>query len=496
MTQLILTDAGIDPCETLETFPRNPGRGYTPYPWIVCKSDGSTRVLTEKDYTKMGLSTPMYDLSAFSSGNDKTQAGYRSVKENPARVGGVNRDIDDATLAAIESAFAGAKRQGVQLIPRFSYAWDDHVGCEPDELKWILRHIEQLCEVVNRYAGTVISVEGGMMGPWGEMHGSYYVSRDMAAPILRAWLDQLDPNITLQVRNAGYFCDVLGVAVEDFKAMWPLMQDSPVYRMGLYNDGYLGTGVDTGTFDLPSDPETKLLHRESANRFMRDQNQRIPYGGDIAYTSIGWIKGTNEAIIPPSPIYDDSFVKELYDTHLSYLRNIVGGPTVVEELEKIPLEARHAFDGVPDVSAYYGQNLQKFMLDHIGYRYVLRSAKVTERTVRGGCAQFAGTVENVGFGNQLGVMCAELIVVAPDGRADFCDAPIDLRTWRSAGVSEYTLSYAVPDDAPCGQYRAYLRFGSTRFADAAPGACTVRFANADIYFADYGANFIGSFLVG
>ncbi len=490
---MTMHDSGINYTESRETFLRNPGRGYTPYPWIVCKTGGKTRTLDEEYFTRMGLSTPMYDFSAFSSGNgrqnntaDPHADHYESTSENPDRVGGVNRDIDEATLAAIEGTMRAARAQGVQLIPRFSYAWDASIGCEPDDINVIFRHIDQISDVVNRYSDTVIAVEGGIFGPWGEMHSSIYCAPELSSRIIAHWLERLDEKIGLLVRNFGYFSYLLGVDVDAFKAMWPLKPGNPAYRMGLYNDGYLGTGVDTGTFDLPSDPETVLLKRPSAVRFMSSQNERLPYGGDIAYTSIGWIKGENDPIIPPSPIYDDGFVKEMYDTHLSYLRNIIGGPTVVKELAKIKLSERHVFDGMPDVSAYMGEGLDKFILDHLGYRFVLRDAQSGRD---GNTAVFSGKIENTGFGNALRPLCAELILISGD-RTVIQPAGIDLTDFPTRRVSEYRITAGLPADMS-GSVRAYLRFGSTPYKDAAKGACTVLFANEGIHSEKYGANFIG-----
>jgi len=468
--------------DSLETFSRNPGRGKSTGTWYILGRDTPP---TDFSYTT-GLAAPKFDLSRYSAGNDYTQSGYSCVAWNKARVGGVDKEIGDYVLKQLEACFAAAEKQGVQVIPRFAYAWDAYVGAEPDDFTMIERHIEQICTAINKYKDTVISVECGIIGPWGEMHSSKYREPEYERRVVKAYLDNLHEDITLQTRTASFITQYHGdIKSVDFMKGLPIKADDPIYRMGMYNDGYLGTDSDYGTWWGDAN-----LSRENGIIFLREQNKRIPYGGEMAYNTIAHAKENG------TPIYNDDFVKELYYTHLSYLDNITYmGHAICSELTRIYLSERHVFEGLPDVSAYYGQSLQKFMLDHMGYRFVLRSAETTATVDPGTTVSFRGKVENVGFGNLLAGMTAELIIVAPNGTYNAVPVSIDPQKWYSAQISEYSVTLTVPKSLKAGKYNAFLRFGTVGYKDAASSAATIKFANKQPVTNVFGGNYIGSFSV-
>ena len=424
----------------------------------------------------------MYDLSAFSSGNDYTQEGMPSVKDNPSRVGGVNLELNDQTLAAIEKTFQTARQKGVMCIPRFAYAWDDHVGTEPDDIEWIITHIKQLSEILNEYKDVVIAIEGGIIGPWGEMHSSKYTEKALANQIVDAWLTNLDESITVLLRNPTLVLNYAGRMGNGLIKDLPLSKDHKAYRIGMYNDGYLGTDGDYGTWGAG-------LSRKQGVQFLNSQ-AHTPYGGEMAHTSVEFLAQHK------SPIYEDGFIKELYDSHLCYLRNLTTNSTGLQtELERLILDTRYDFEGMPDYSDYYGLSLQKFMLDHMGYRFVLRDAKLSKEVKRGDVLRLTGKVENTGFGNLLGEVNAEVLLVDKSGKKTYIPVDIDPNEWYSCGTYDYNVTVTIPKDAEAGSYTAYLRFSAVEGAKSNSQSRAVPFANPDVYEQKYSANNIGTFTV-
>ena len=484
----------IDFTDGGETLNRNPGRGQantmdTQF-WVRAQDAGTTYMPSSGDFDETGIYTPLYNLADFSSGNDFADGDDDGdIKNEIGNVGGVNKDIDEDTLASVEATCRLAEEQGVKLIFRFAYDSDGYVGCEPDDVKWIVRHVEQLAPILSEYAGTVISVECGMIGPWGEMHSSQYVDRKYADQIIGAWLEGLDESISLQCRNMSYIVYYCGMMAAKFMKSLPLTPDSPGYRLSLYNDGYLGTDTDYGTWDHSASTETAKLYRENGIKFLKDSAARAPYGGELAYSTLEVLKREN------SPIYGDGIVQELYDTHLCYLRNIgKSSPVVNGELAAIALTEDYDFEGMPDYSTYYGESLQKFMLDHMGYRFVLRSAESSATVMAGDTVKLRGSVENVGFGNMLGEYKTQFILADSKGKAvAVTDAYLDPTEWKSATVNKYDVTLSVPADLE-GEYSVYLRISAVGYEDKSRAAY-VSFANPDIVSASLGANLIGTFTV-
>ena len=442
-----------------ETFDLQPGMCWGRYYWISANNEGGTGAYTEHP---TGLSTPMFDISAFSSGNDYTQEGYRSVAARPERVGGKNIPINDQTLDAIRETLQTAKEKGVLCIMRFSYARDAFSGTEPDDVNWIVKHVEQLAAVVNEYKDIVIAIEAGMMGPWGEMHCSKYIEPEYANIIIGAMLDNYDESIAILCRNPGLIINYAKSRGAEILPNLPLTPDHPAYRLGMYNDGYLGTADDYGTW--------VAMTREEGIRFLGSQNDRMPYGGEMAHTKIEFLAEHK------SPIYEQGFIKELYDTRLSYLRNIVTNTTGLQKVfEATEFTHETDFEGMPDVSEYYGGTMHKFIYDHMGYRPVLRSSCV-------GGGSFEGYIENTGFAALPDKLKAELILEGEDG---ITALPLDI------DVNDGHYAFTVTAEEG-GQYRAYIRISAVPFAEANEETRVVRFANPDIFDADLGANYIGT----
>lgn len=483
-----LSDSGIDYTESLETI-ANPGVGAASNSWKTLGQDDLP------DSFSVPAIAPCFDIGGYSSGNDYTQSGYPSVSvDTPTRVGGENTLIDDAALADLDGYFAAAEKQGTIVIPRFAYTWSDSVGAEPDDISWMVAHIEQLSAVINRYPGTVVAVEAGMIGPWGEMHSSKYSSREDMNTMLGAWVENLDEDISILCRTSNYFINYIcadneGTQAERNALFMQALADGNAlaHRFGMYNDGYLGNAWDYGTWG------SNTMSRAEGIEMLKILGEDAPYGGEMAYCGLDHVQGTVTGG-SPSPIYSDTFVKELYDTHLSYLANITSSThTIKLELDEITFGENHYFDGMPDVSAYYGQSMQKFMLDHMGYRFVVREAKNDASVYTGSTVHFEGLVENVGFGNVLFGTVAELIIENSEGAVQVVALDLDPAQWKSTETTAYSIDAAIPADMAAGEYKAYLRFGNAGYESAAQGAYSIRFANDGIWNDTYGANYIGSF---
>ncbi|MCI8590215.1 MAG: DUF4832 domain-containing protein [Clostridiales bacterium] len=490
-------DTGVDYRDSLETFDYNPGRGQASYSWVVCKDDGTTGNGVDLDakFSQSGMYSPMFQLSNFSSGYIWTDgANSPNLETHPNKVGGENKPLNDQTLDFIDETFAAAKANGVVCIPRFAYDEEGIIGRDPDDIKWMVKHIEQISKVLNRYKGTVISVECGMVGAFGEMWGSKHAEQEPMNIIIGAWLDNLDESIMLQVRAPSYL--IRYIDPEDYyfgmSKQLPFSVGSKGYRIGFYNDGYLGTSNDYGTFGGDDPRPYKNMGRTVAVEFMKEQNKHIPYGGEFAYVDDdAFLKANN------SPIYSYGLVKEFYDTHLNYLHNLASDyPRIPAYLKEIEFTRKYDFEGMPDVSDYYGETVSKFLVDHIGYRYVVRSSQTTKNADAGGFVKFKGTVENVGFGNCLFDTVSELVVIGPDGEIHTGDAYVDVKTWESAKTSDYAITMSVPADAKPGEYKVYLRTGLTSYEEAkTPATGTIRFANKDIYNEEVGGNYLGTITV-
>lgn len=443
-----------------------------------------------------GYSTPLWQLAAFSAGND---FGDRGVKDGVSRVGGADIPIDDRTLAAWRAMLDNVRANGALVTPRFAYDYDGVTGCEP-AFDMVLTHIRQIAGVLSDYADVVPSIECGIIGMFGEMHSSKY--DDASHPeydttIVRTWLDELDPRIKVQVRSPKYLFrllqrEVLGTTgtLRGETVLARLTELEGWDRIGLYNDGYLGTVYDYGTFTDANGNNN--FSREQANRWLK-RLRDIPYGGEIATLT------TDEQENTWPPFVQSGFnqVAEWYDCHLSYLRGTPDSMRVVRKMKQYTFtESAYSFSGMPSLSEWNGRNLLEFMRSHMGYRFVLRSSRLTDEAAPGGTLQLAFDVENTGFGDLFLPTRTEVLLQAADDRFWACPVALDLgAAVPSPERRSLSLSLRLPSAITGGTWRVYLRTHVVCEGDSpsAAGLRTVRFANAaSQWSAALGANLLGS----
>ena len=298
-----LVDAGLDYRDATNHFVR-PACGTVSGGWRTAETNGNTAVLSFDGY-----STPMWDLRLFSGGNPfsyeahstrgstkytyfsrggilittstNLETGATSVTTNRF-VGAADIPIDSQTLNAWRQTLSNTRANGGLVSPRFAYDCNGITGCEPSDFSMLLTHIRQISAVLNEYADVVLSIECGMIGQYGEMHTSPYDDWDYAPQILRTWLAELDPRIQVQVRSPKYYFRLLADCHRAADLLARQDEFDPDRRLGLYDDGYLGTIYNYGTYNgFATDGGINGFNRKHGVDYLRDR-PHIPYGGECA----------------------------------------------------------------------------------------------------------------------------------------------------------------------------------------------------------------------
>lgn len=182
-------------------------------------------------------------------------------------------EISRAGLENIDALFRALSNGGKRLIVRFLYDWEsNNLHTEPEELDVILRHMEQLKDILRRYSDDIFILQGLFIGDWGEMHHTRYES----AQDLRRLAQKL-------AEASGAY-----LAVRT-PAQWRLAtQDGAdaalAARLGLFNDGILGSETDLGTYDMASQGEQRRSRTEEL-AFQEELCRSVPNGGEVVVFS-------------------------------------------------------------------------------------------------------------------------------------------------------------------------------------------------------------------
>lgn len=437
---------------------RNPEMGYPTFGrWQNMTKEGIAPDNNGNYPTLYGFTNQLYTLSAFTKSR-----------------GGEDIPVTDEALKALGEQLAQLEEAGGSAILRFAYDSMGIKDSEPESLDMILRHIAQIGEVLKEHHNAVAGMEAGIFGLWGEMHTSKYCASEYSKPIIDALLDACPDGKPVLVRNPFYLMHYTGLKNSELARYTP-EPGSKAERLGIYNDGYMGSDNDLGTWmddSLTRHEGVQYLNRTGGHSF---------YGGE--YSSADWWTVRFHTWLP------EYAIPEMYKTHFDYVRgNVFHNKTV--SYEDFTYSKEYEYSWFPDNSAYYGVNCHKFIRDHIGYRYVIRESDVN---TDGRAITLSGVVENTGFSATVNKKQAAVIFVHEKGNTYNVDVDLDVREWLSCERTPYSITASLPEDAPRGSYQAYLRVSLPAKDAEHTKKSAIRFANIDIFNEEIGGNFMGEF---
>jgi hypothetical protein len=390
-----------DAMATLENFDRG---FYTPQVLHLKPSGGKP---IEKPYGK--LLHLRAEISEFSSNawlSIDTTGGKRDT------IRGVSQDLTEDALNVLQQTFDNIRDFGGRVIVRICYdPWYNGRSNVTPEHKWVMRHVEQLAPVLSKNTDVIVALEMGMHGAYGEMHSDTSITYDRVAEAVNLMLRSTPPELKILTRTGNYSAKVLGfdnwgvdfhIDGEKFAEIAKAKGDT-MYRVGMFNDGYLGTQYDYGTWG--ADCKTSIC-REEGVAWLEKYSINTPYGGEALTTADGY-----QVINTP-----EFLAYEGFRTHTSYL-NIQWNNNLIDSWKKTPFKQKD-FDYDPArVDSLSGF---KDINDHLGYRFVLRESWLSDTVGADGILRAKLRIQNVGFGNLTRKMKASIYI---HGMADF--GPLD-----------------------------------------------------------------------
>ena len=387
------------------------------------------------------LSNPyigFYSMYGYVLGND-TLSNLPDPDSNPEETPGLvmlelnlrrfaDQDISDPALAQLDTILSSWQKHGNSMILRFLYDWDGKAkDSEPQSLDQILRHMDQTAAIVNRYTDSVFLIQGIFVGNCGEMNGSDHLSDEDCSILMQHLADVIDPSIFLSVRTPVQRRKILNSA--ELPSAETAFDGSLSSRLGLFNDGMLGTANDTGTYgDTPAsaDAYRSAWMREDELDFQNRLCNFVPNGGEV---------------ILDNPFNDLAHaLSDLSLMHVSYL-NSEHDPAVLDKWKNsVYHDEASVFDGI---SGY------DYIARHMGYRYVVRNTALHQ-------SRLNIELENVGFSVGYRRLDVKITLVSDDGRIFSFPLSGDSRFWLPKNTSE--LSVSLPfRELEKGIYTVYFR---------------------------------------
>ena len=284
--------------------------------------------------------------------------------------------ISDDALAQLEELLDTFASRNLTLILRFLYDWDGRAPeTEPSSRTIIQTHMEQIAPYVNRHAASILTLQSIFTGDCGEMHHTRYGSREDISALLETLSREIDPQIFLSVRTPAQLRSFTG-------SCSPLPEENafsgtPISRLGLFNDGMMGSVSDLGTYDdtplsSAADPSEKGT-REEELAFQNQLCRYVPNGGEVVIDN--YCNDLTNAI------------RDLSFLHVSYL-NAGHDTAVLDKWKHTVYEGKDGFSG---------QSGYDYIAAHLGYRYLLTDAAITFDPFGDSTARLTLSMTNTGF---------------------------------------------------------------------------------------------------
>lgn len=361
-----------------------------------------------------------------------------------------NNDIDkklgDTDLENIDKMLAKYLAKEKNVIIRFAYDhnYEGKKDQEPS-LSMMEEHIKQLSPILNKYENCITAIEAGMIGPWGEMHSSACANKETINAIIDTYLKNVT-NIPILVRTPKMIYNYLGITMADTSS-YVIKDDSISYRLGLFNDGYLGSESDLGTY----------TNRELETKWLANQTNHLPYGGEV--------------VIPNSALHDiDKCLPEMKLMHLSYL-NQAWNDEVIKKWKNTSYDKFCGND-----KDFYGVSAYDYINAHLGYRFVLKKSTLSYNDTSD--IHINLEIENKGFGNLLRNKKIEVYVFYNDTTLEKYDTKLKTNKLEN-------LSLTIPNTGKKGKIYLSIKNDDD---DSYP----LRLANENIYDENLKANLIGT----
>ena len=187
-------------------------------------------------------------------GSDKITVLYRYIMlENY-----MNTDIIDSTyLNNLQTDFTRIRNAGVKVIPRIAYNITTTASTQPSKSR-IIAHIEALSSTINANKDVILSIQAGSIGLYGEWFytDSSVEFGDQSNVSPSQWLNRQNvvdamlnnfQDVPIQLRTGKAKREMYGsTLISDLTAY----QNTPLARIGFYNDALLNSYGDQGTYEI------------------------------------------------------------------------------------------------------------------------------------------------------------------------------------------------------------------------------------------------------
>lgn len=345
------------------------------------------------------------------------------------------RSLDDNAAEEIEQVLDYFAQRGMELILRATYDCGGHaLEREPAHFEMVKEHLAWIARLVSQREGEIFLFQGMLVGNWGEMHGSKFLTDKHLGELSRVLLENIPETLFLAVRCPSQLRRIRPTPFS------PGREEAG--RIGLFDDAIMGSATDLGTFaetvmgtetdgDLVSFSRAKDWEQPwSRKRELAFEDQLcrfVPCGGEVVLGD-GYSHGLNE----------EQILSTLRTMHITYLNRMYDRRVLDDWCKRaISLEG-----------AWNGKTLYDYVGAHLGYRFLVHSVKggIPYRKRRRIRIPLTLEVENRGFANLYASATCGIVVTVEKKIIGRYRPGWDLRDVESGGSRVWKTVVSVPPE--------------------------------------------------
>lgn len=309
------------------------------------------------------------------------------------------RELSEEALENIGEILRFFREHEKDVILRLTYDMEGKgVEREPSSFSIVLQHLRQIAKQCRKEQWQIFLWQGVLLGSWGEMHGSKFLSERYLASLYEEIESFLPENTYFAVRTPVYIRKLLSA------------EELQKKEITVFDDGIFGSETNLGTYSetyCEKDGWKHAWKKEEELAFLETYCDQSPVGGEV-------VQGLERGI--------EEEVKELQRLHVTYL-NKVHDAVVIERWKKT----------VWKQGLYQGCSGYDYIGAHMGYRFVIRKVWMTEKKNVENPIEIHINVENTGFS----VLCQEaelLLEVISEEESHEILCREDPGSWKSGTV--------------------------------------------------------------
>lgn len=351
-------------------------------------------------------------------------------------------ELSSGALEQLEMIISSWEKSSIHMIVRFLYDWSGNAHLsEPKTEGLILRHMDQAAEIINRHAPGIYILQGIFIGNYGEMHGSDHLTGSSIRDFTEHLAEITDPSIYLAVRTPQHWRTVTQ-SFDPLTAETAWNSSAPA-RLGLFNDGMLGSDTDLNTYGSTKDNVLPAAKAAADYSVKGSRAEEL----DFQDLLCAFVPNGGETVISNSYNDFNTAVTTLKKMHVSYLNSDYD----TEVLEKWKLSVYRGDD------CYDGMNGLDYMGRHLGYRYTVTGSSIAYGSDKKEPPAIQLTIANNGFSACYRPMTAEIILLNAETKEYWSILPqTDPRAW-APGTSTDLTAVLDADTYAAGSYTVYFR---------------------------------------